>query len=155
MVRSFAPAVAFGLLAVSALGISAEPAKTPGQALLDIDDQQRQMVLTGDAAGMRKLAHPSLHINAPTNEVLDREEFLRRLDQHIIAFENHRRIPEKVYMSGDVGIVMGREEVLPTATSESGKLFGRRELTRRYTNVYIKEAGRWRFLARHANVVVQ
>jgi Domain of unknown function (DUF4440) len=147
--------VAYGLLITFALGAAAEPAKTPEQRLLELDDRQRQMILTGDGAGMRKLAHPNLHINAPANEVLDREEFLRRLDQHIIAFENHRRITEKVYITGDVGIVMGREEVLPTATSESGKLFGQRALMRRYTNVYIMEDGMWRFLARHANIVAR
>lgn len=149
--RSFASI----LLVTLAFGVAAKTAKTPEQQLLDLDDQQRQMILTGDAAGMRKLAHPNLHINAPTNEVLGREEFLRRLDQHIIAFENHRRIPEEVFITGDVGVVMGREEVLPTETSESGKLFGQRELTRRYTNVYVMEDGKWRFLARHANVVAK
>jgi Domain of unknown function (DUF4440) len=152
MVVIFSRSLTSFLLITFAFSAAAEPAKTPEQQLLELDDQQRQMILSGDAAGMRKLAHPDLHINAPTNEVLGREEFLRRLDQRIIAFENHRRIPEKVYITGDVGIVMGREEVLPTATSESGALFGQRELTRRYTNVYIMENGMWRFLARHANV---
>lgn len=143
------------LLVGFALGAAAEPAKTPEQQLLELDDQQRQMILTGDAAGMRKLAHPNLHINAPTNEVLRREEFLRRLEERVIAFENHRRVPEQVYITGNIGIVMGREEVLPTATSESGKLFGQRELSRRYTNVYIMENGKWLFLARHANVAAE
>lgn len=148
-------ALACLVLVTFTLGAAAEPATTPEQQLLELDDQQRQMILKGDAAGMRKLAHPDLHINAPTNEVLGREEFLRRLDQRVIAFENHRRVPEEVYITGNVGIVMGREEVLPTATSESGKLFGQRELARRYTNVYIKEDGEWRFLARHANVAAE
>lgn len=148
-------ALAAGLVGMLMTGTAhaVEPA-TPEQAtLLAIDDQERQMVLTDDAAAMEKLAHPQLHINAPTNEVLDRTEFLRRLKGKIIAFENLKRIPETVTISGDVGIIMGREEVLPTPSSESGQLFGARPLVRRYTNIYLREGGRWRFLARHANVV--
>lgn len=147
-------------LACALLGLLLSPTasadnSTPSEEaeLLALDDRQRQMVLDDNAADMRMLAHPNLHINAPTNEVLDRTEFLRRLDQHIIAFESHKRIPEKVFITGDVGIIMGREEVLPTASSESGKLFGAHTIVRRYTNVYLREDGRWRFLARHANVV--
>lgn len=121
--------------------------------LLAVDDQERQMVLTDNAEAMEKLAHPALHINAPTNEVLDRAEFLRRLKGKIIAFENLRRIPEQVFINGDVGIIMGREEVLPTPASESGQLYGARPLVRRYTNIYLRQGGRWRFLARHANVM--
>lgn len=140
------------ILSVPATALGAQSTTSPEAELLAVDDHERKLVLAGDAEAMRVLAHPDLHINAPTNEVLNRDEFLQRLKQHIIAFENLRRFPEEVVITGNIGIVMGREEVLPTQASESAKLFGMRPLVRRYTNVYIKDNGRWRFLARHANV---
>ena len=140
-------------LMLAASGAAAQSTPSPEADLLAVDDQERALVLTDNAAEMERLAHPDLHINAPTNEVLDRTEFLRRLKGKIIAFEKLKRIPEQVFISGDVGIIMGREEVYPTPTSESGQLFGVRTIMRRYTNIYQRVDGRWRFLARHANVV--
>lgn len=111
------------------------------------------MVATGDAKAMEALAHRNLRINAPTNEVLTRQEFLRRIGAREIAFERLVRIPETIVITGDVGVVMGREEVTPTASSESGRLLGHQPLIRRYSNIYIRDGRGWKYLARHANVV--
>lgn len=48
---------------------------------------------------------------------------------------------------------MGRETFTPTAASELGRRYGACPLGHRYTNIYVREAGGWKFLARHANVV--
>ena len=55
--------------------------------------------------------------------------------------------------TGDVGVVMDHEEVLPGTGSEQARMYGRRTLNRRYTNVSIRSGGAWRHLARHANIV--
>jgi Domain of unknown function (DUF4440) len=141
-------------LAVSLIvSSSASQLRPPAEAsLIQLDERQRSMVVSGDATGMAALAHANLRINAPTNEVLTREEFLRRIGASEIAFERLVRFPESVVITGDVGIIMGREEVTPAQGSESDRLFGSKPLVRRYTNIYVRERGRWHYLARHANV---
>ena len=70
-----------------------------------------------------------------------------------IAAEQFERTPEEIMISGDVAVVMGREVFTPAPASELGRTYGAVALQRRYTNVYVREKGRWLWLARHANVV--
>jgi hypothetical protein len=48
---------------------------------------------------------------------------------------------------------MGREIVKPAEASELGKLHPGKTLQRRFTNVFLFENGKWRFLARQATIV--
>ena len=110
------------------------------------------MVASADLVGLESLAHANLQINAPGGRVLSREQFLANMRNGEIATERFERTPEDVRISGTVAVVMGSEVFTPVATSELGRTFGPRPLQRRYTNVYLWEAGRWQWLARHANV---
>lgn len=92
-------------------------------------------------------------INAPVNRVLTREQLLARLRNGEIAAERFERFPETIRITGNLGVVMGRETFTPVSSSELGRIYGSVTLQRRYTNVYIRERGRWRWLARHAHVV--
>lgn len=118
-----------------------------------LDERERQLVATSDVAALEQLAHPNLRINAPMGRVLTREEFLANLRSGRISAEQFERIPETVTISGNVATVMGRETFTPVAESELGQMYGAVRLQRRYTNIYVWEDGRWRWLARHANVV--
>jgi hypothetical protein len=71
-----------------------------------------------------------------------------------IRNDNWQRIPERVSVTGDVGVVMGRETLVTVAGSEQADVYGAgRALDRRFTNVYVRAGGEWRLLARHAHVV--
>jgi len=122
-------------------------------SVLSVDDQQRAMVATPDLAGLERLAHPDLRINAPGGRVLTRQQFLANMRSGKIAAEGFGRTAEDVIISGKVAVIMGRETFTPTASSELGQTFGAKPLQRRYTNIYVWEQGRWFWLARHANVL--
>ena len=141
------------LLAVAIATSSAAAPRPTEQSLRAVDALQRELISQRDTLGMRKLAHPNLRINAPTNVVLSHDQLLTMMGNGQIAAENFVRVPESVTITGNVGVVMGRETFTSVAGSASANMFGTRPLNRRYTNVYIFEGGRWRFLARHANVV--
>ena len=117
-------------------------------SLRALDERQRQ-----DVRGMTEMAHRNLRINAPTNQVLTREQLLAMMASGDVAAEDFVRVPEAVTISGNIGIVMGHESFTPTAASASGRMFGARPLKRRYTNVYMFDGGRWKFIGRHANVI--
>ena len=122
-------------------------------SLRQVDELQRRIIEAQDAVRMNEIAHQNLRINAPTNQVLSRDQLLAMMRSGDIAAEDFERVPETVTISGNIGIVMGHESFTPTSSSASGRMFGVRPLKRRYTNVYKFEVGRWRFLARHANVI--
>jgi hypothetical protein len=145
--------IAFAAAALSSCTTTMSPMPDAEAALRAIDERQRQIISANDVFGMTEIIHPNNRINAPTNQVLTREQVLAMMESGDIAAEDFVRVPEAVTISGSIGIVMGHESFTPTAESASGRMFGVRPLQRRYTNVYILENGRWRFLARHANVI--
>lgn len=147
--------VASSIALASAAPGNAEPRSKLEAELRAIDAQQRAAITAGDVRAMEALSHPDLMVNAPSNRVLTRAQVLAMMKSGAIAAERFERTPERVTITGDVAVVMGSERLVPTATSESGRLFGTKPLNRRYTNIYLRENGRWRFLARHANVVPQ
>jgi hypothetical protein len=122
-------------------------------SLTALDARQKEMVARADIAGLAALALPDLTINAPTNRILTRDQFIAMMQSGQIGAEAFERTIESATVTGNVGVVMGSEVFTPTAASELGRKYGSRPLKRRYTNIYVMEAGQWRWLARHANVV--
>jgi hypothetical protein len=97
--------------------------------------------------------HPNYMINGPSNQVLRKEALVNMLAQGMMASDHFERSIEATAITGNVGVVMGREVVKPVATSQLGQLHGTKTLVRRFTNIFLFEGGEWRFLARQATIV--
>ena len=95
-----------GLLEMSGAH-SAESGAATELAVLDA--RQKEMVATADVDGLAQLAHPNLRINAPTNRILTREQFLAMMRSGQIGAEGFERTAESVTVSGNLGVVMGFE----------------------------------------------
>ena len=134
-------------------GCSTVPSNGDQASVLAVDEQQRALVAHADVAGLERLAHANLRINAPGGRVLTRDQFLANMRSREIAAEGFERTAEDVSVSGNIAVVMGRETFTPVASSELGRKFGAKPLQRRYTNVYVWQQGRWLWLARQANIV--
>lgn len=142
-------------LLLASLGVSAPAIGKPTSdevELRRLDDRQRQATLSHDVDAMRALTHPNYQSNSPINRVQAREEILGLMKNGGLRLDSFTRTPESVVITGNVGVIMGREDVTPTAASVSGRVFGARPLMRRYTNIYIRVRGGWKLLARHVNV---
>lgn len=126
---------------------------TPNEASLRAADaEQMRIISEGDAAAQRAFMHPNYLINAPANVVRRKADVVAILERGGAASERFERVIEGVALTGDVGIVAGHEIVKPTPTSNLGKAYPGQTLTRRFTNVFLWEDGKWRFLARQATV---
>jgi hypothetical protein len=147
MIRSLMLAGSLPLAAPAAAQTKAEA------ELRALDARQKEMVARADVASLAALAAPGMTINAPTNRILTRDEFLAMMRNGQIGAEAFERTVERVTVTGDVGVVMGGEVFTPTPGSELGRTYGAVPLKRRYTNVYVRDHGRWLWFARHANVV--
>lgn len=149
-------ALALLLTGLSSVSLARSPPRTGAEvALARLDMQQKAMVARADVDALAALSAPELSINAPTGRVLTRAQFLAMMRDGRIGAEDFDRTIESVTVSGDTGVVMGREVFTPTPQSELGRTYGAVPLDRRYTNVYRREGGRWRWFARHANVVMR
>lgn len=108
------------------------------RAVLAADAQQRLAVASVDIDAIGEIAHPDLRVNAPNNRILTREDLMRMVASGEIRNEVFERTPQDVVITGDVGVVMGHEVVLPAAASEQARMYGRQTLSRRYTNIYVR-----------------
>lgn len=136
------------VLSAPALAASADEA-----SLKAADAEQMRIIVEGDAKAQAAFMHDNYMVNAPANRVLVKQQVVSMLGGGQIGSEQFTRTIERTSITGPVGIVMGNEIVVPAANSDLGRLNPGKTLRRRYTNVFLWESGKWRFLARHANVV--
>lgn len=133
---------------------AASPPATPSEAnLRAADTEQMRIIVEGDAKAQQEFMHPNYIINAPANVVRHKAELVADLARGAMGSESFNRLIEGTAITENVGIVMGREVVRPTPTSNLGKLHAGQILQRRFTNVFLWEDGKWRFLARQASIV--
>src|SRR5687767_13033025 len=101
---------AWSILPLVLLAGCATVASTGGRDdVLAADERQRAMVAGSDVAGLERLAHADLRINAPGGRVLTREPFLANMRSGQIAAESFERTAEEVSISGNIAVVMGSE----------------------------------------------
>ena len=132
----------------------AQPQPQPAEAnLRAADAEQMRIIVQGDAEAQQAFMHPNYIINAPANLVRRKSELVSMLARGGMASESFDRTIEGTAITGNVGIVMGREVVRPAATSNLGRLHPGQTLQRRFTNVFLWEDGKWTFLARQATIV--
>ena len=117
------------------------------------DAEQMRIIVEEDAAAQQEFMHPNYMLNGPANIVRRKPEVVAMLARGEIASDSFTRNIEGIAITGDVGVVMGSEIVTPAPDSELGRLHPGRTLRRRFTNIFLWEDGRWRFLARQASVV--
>jgi ketosteroid isomerase-like protein len=91
-----------------------------------------------------------LVVNAPSNQISsDREVVLNLMRQGLIHYARFERRIERLRIDGDIALVMGGETIEAIGNSpQAGQT-----VQRRFTHVWKKEAGGWRLVARHANIV--
>jgi hypothetical protein len=114
----------------------------PNEASLRAADaEELRIVLSGDASAMRALTHPNYMVNSPVNQIVHRDQLIKMLSEGRIASEAIERTIEATAITGNVGIVMGRETQKPKSSSELGRAHGEKTLERRFTNVFLFEGG--------------
>ena len=126
----------------------------PNEASLRAADaEELRIVLSGDAGAMRVLMHPNYIVNSPVNQIVRKDQLIKLLSEGKIASDAIERTIEATAITGNVGIVMGRETIKPKPNSELGLAHGVKILQRRFTNVFLFEEGNWRLLARQSTVI--
>jgi len=138
------------LIATLHVAAAVQPNET---SLRAADAEELRIVLTGDANAMRVLMHPNYIVNSPVNQIVRKDQLIKLLSEGIIGSDAIERTIEATAITGNVGIVMGRETIKPKPNSELGLAHGVKTLKRRFTNVFVFEEGNWRLLARQSTVI--
>jgi hypothetical protein len=117
------------------------------QEIRRLEQREASAVLHADYATLDSIWSKDFIVNTPQNDVS--RDTRGRVRAGAITYSSFVREIEAVVNRGDTVVVMGRETVAPKGSSpDAGKT-----LQRRFTNIWMKEDGTWRMVARHANVI--
>ena len=126
--------------------------KSVEKEIRKLEAQEKQAVLKGDTTTLYKLWSPNYVVNAPMNAVATIKEIKGFLREGQIDYTSFDRIIEKITLTGDIAIVMGKEITTPEKNTENAG----KTVTRRYTNIWMKTKGVWLLTARQAtNILVE
>jgi len=132
-------------------GARAQSRSADEDAVRSLDDQERVAILNRDRPALERLWSDDFTVNAPSNQVLiGKRAVLDRVQRGLIHYSSFERRVEFVRIDGDLGVIMGAETVRPIGDEP---LAGQ-TVQRRFTNIWRREAGVWRMIARHANVIL-
>lgn len=122
-----------------------------------LDDQERIAALRRDIPALERLWSKDFVVNAPNNQVVvGRDAVLDTFVRAgIINFSSFERAIEFARVEGGYVILMGLETIQPVSSSPSAGLVAGQVITRRFTNIWRKEAETWHLAIRHANVFVR
>ena len=130
-------------------GQSVEQTGALEQKIRKLEQGQVAALLRNDLAAMEKDWAKDYTVNNPLNQVVKASQ--GRIRAGTRTYSLFIQEIEKILVYGKTVIVMGRETVVPTGTSpDAGQT-----INRRFTNIWIKEKGAWKLIARHASVVCQ
>lgn len=138
------------LSAVLLLSIKFSMAQTAVETeIRKLDQLEAQATISGDTITLKKLWSPGFVVNNPANMVVNVVQIRQMMKEGKIAYTTFSRVIEKVTITGPVAVTMGYEEIEPEkATDNAGK-----KVTRRYTNVWLREKEGWKIIARQATII--
>jgi hypothetical protein len=131
---------------------SAAPATTETAAIrAQIEANNRAVghaIVTMDFAALEKLWAPVMEVNSPGNNILTREQVFTAMREDKLKYTSSKAVPEAFFVSGNIAIEMGHDDIVMA----NGPMFGK-PLTRRFTNVWQKTGDDWLQIARQATYV--
>ena len=143
------------LLIASLIGVlAASPALAQNEeSLRAVDAAQYAAARTPDVDALAALMLPTFIINSPSGDTGTGERTLQRFRSGEVAHERFTRIIERIAITENVGVVMGREiaRLSPTSIDGRSRDGDTSPVLRRFTNIYLWQNGKWGWLARHAS----
>ena len=114
-----------------------------------LEQLEVRAIVARDTDTLRTLWDDAYVVNNPDNVVVEAKPDVTDRPVMQKARISMTRSPEKITFRGDFAIAMGSETIVPG----EGQPRTGQTVTRRYTNIWMKQSDRWKLVARHANVV--
>ncbi len=144
------------IFTVVSLVVVAPRSQTPAdshaeQQVRQASDEEVQAFLHNDARTMARLWSDDLVVTNPLNKFVTKQQVLGMVQSGFLVITSYERRIEYAHVYGDTVILAGVETVV-----WGGKMpnAGKTEQLR-FTAIWMKQAGRFQEVARHANIVPQ
>lgn len=115
----------------------------------NLEKQEGEAFAKKDTIALLKLFSPNLVVNSPLNKVFGLADVMNMISNRKIDVGSVEKFIEKITFIENIAIVMGYDIVTPQgAMDNAGKT-----LTRRYTDIWMKDKKSWRLSARQATII--
>lgn len=115
----------------------------------NLEKQEGEAFAKKDTIALLKLFSPNLVVNSPLNKVFGLADVMNMISNRKIDVGSVEKFIEKITFVENIAIVMGYDIVTPQgAMDNAGKT-----LTRRYTDIWMKDKKSWRLSARQATII--
>lgn len=104
-------------------------------------------ILSHDAAAARQVWAEDFVVNSPANTVLHREDVIAAMSADLLDYKDFHKHITYVGQQPNTVIVMGYDTMVPVKGSGAG-----RQVTRPFTDFWMKRADRWWLIARQATI---
>jgi uncharacterized protein (TIGR02246 family) len=123
--------------------------KSAEEEVRRLSAEEVQAFLHRDAKAMARLWSDDLVVTNPLNKFVNKQQVLGMVESGFLVITTYDRQIEYARVYGDTVILAGNETVL-----WGGKMpnAGKPEHLR-FTEIWMKQSGRWQEVARHANIV--
>lgn len=107
-------------------------------------------ILKSDTILIAKLFSPQIVVNSPANTIVKFNGVMGRIRTGQIDYSSFEKVIENISFVENIAIVMGKEILTPKGiTANAGKT-----VTRRFTDIWIKDKKSWRLTARQATIIL-
>jgi len=139
--------IVIGVAAGLVSGQSAKQDDALVQQIKSLEQSEVDALLRNDLLALEKIWAPDYTVNNPRNEV--GKAVMGPIRAGARTYSSFIRDIEQVLIHENTVIVMGRETVVPKGPApDAGQT-----INRRFTNIWMKQKGKWLLTARHANVI--
>ena len=114
-----------------------------------LENNERETILKGDTVQLSKLMSKNIVVQNPENVIVGYRKIIDRVKSGKINYSSFERKIENIAFINGIAVVMGLEAIVPKGDTENtGKM-----VKRRFTNIWAKENGNWKLIARQATIV--
>jgi hypothetical protein len=114
-----------------------------------LENAEREAILKSDTVILHQLMSSRIVVQNPENAIVNFRQIIDRVKAGKISYASFDRSIEKISFVNNSAVVMGKEVIVPQGTSaNAGKT-----ITRQFTNVWMKEKGKWKLTIRQATIV--
>jgi hypothetical protein len=114
-----------------------------------LENAQGEAILKQDTTMLYKLMSKKIVVQNPENTIIGFRETMDRVKAGKINYASFEGFIERITFFKNTSVVMGIEVLIPRgSTQNAGKT-----ITRRFTNIWMKEKDGWKLIARQATIV--
>jgi hypothetical protein len=139
----------FSIVLATIITVAALAQQDDDALIRKLENGEREAILKQDTATLYLLMSQRIVVQNPENAIVGFRQIVDRIKAGKISYASFERTIEKISFIDNISVVMGSEVLIPKSTSANpGKT-----VTRRFTNVWMKENNVWKLTARQATIV--